>query len=229
MRSFASSLVCCIKSVIVEPMLYKTMLRQRTRHVPSSRLFRFQGMSIVVDRFVLWFNLKSKVKQNNFCIMHPHSAAQRHDPPTMIANSQEILMHHNAMCDDERFDRLLRTKVRIVLLETLLMVAHLSWWIAGEATVATTWTWHAHGIDRWWRSGSVGGARRTTVVLRSSPAESDSRVSDRVTLHLVDGHLGSVSLNELDKAAALSRRNLDVCYLAKSLEEGSQLILSHIA
>jgi len=146
----------------------------------------------------------------------------------MIANSQETLMHHNAMCDDERFDRLLRTEVPSVLLEALLMVAHLPWWIAREATIATTWTRHTHGIDRWRWGRSVRSACRSTVVLRSSPAESDSRVSNRITLHLVDGHLGSVSLDKLDEATTLTRRDLDVCYLAKPLEEGSQLILGNI-
>lgn len=148
----------------------------------------------------------------------------------MIANSQETLMHDNAMYDDERCNsKLLRTEVRVVLWEALLMVAHLSRWVTGKAAVATRWTWHAHRVDRWWWSRSVRSACRSRVVLRSAPTESDSRVPNRIPLHLIDGHLGSVSLNKLNKAAALARWDLDVCDLAKALEEGSQLIFSNIA
>jgi hypothetical protein len=38
-------------------------------------------------------------------------------------------------------------------------------------------------------------------------------------LHLIDGHLGGVTMNKLDKAATLAGRDLDVCYLAEPLEE----------
>jgi len=89
---------------------------------------------------------------------------------------------------------------------------------------------HAHGrIDRRWRRRAVGGASRARVVLRAAPAEAHARVADRVALHLVDGHLSSVTLNELDKAAALSGGDLDVGNLAEALEEGTELILGNVA
>lgn len=89
---------------------------------------------------------------------------------------------------------------------------------------------HAHlWVD--WRGWcrSVWSSGWTRVVLASTPAQTDSRVSDRVALHLVDGHLGSVTLNELDETAALSWRDLDVCYFAKALEERAELVLGHVA
>jgi hypothetical protein len=89
---------------------------------------------------------------------------------------------------------------------------------------------HAHGrVDWGWRRRAVRGASRARVVLRSAPAEADARVADRVALHLVDGHLSSVTLDELDEATALSGRDLDVGDLAKALEEGTKLILSDVA
>lgn len=38
-----------------------------------------------------------------------------------------------------------------------------------------------------------------------------------------------MTLHELDESTSLARRNLDVCYLAKSLEEGAELVLGDIA
>jgi hypothetical protein len=67
------------------------------------------------------------------------------------------------------------------------------------------------------------------VVLRSAPAESDPGVANGVALHLVDGHLGGVAVDKLDKAAALSGGNLDVGDLAESLEERAELVLRHIS
>jgi hypothetical protein len=46
---------------------------------------------------------------------------------------------------------------------------------------------------------------------------------------LVDGHLGCVTMNELNEATALARRDLDVCNFAKALEERPELIFSDIA
>jgi hypothetical protein len=69
----------------------------------------------------------------------------------------------------------------------------------------------------------------TRVVLRASPREADTRVSNRVALHLVDCHLGGVTVHKLDKAAALSRRDLDVSDLAEALEERAELVLSDVA
>jgi hypothetical protein len=89
---------------------------------------------------------------------------------------------------------------------------------------------HAHGgVDGWWRGRAVRGASRARVVLRAAPAEADARVADRVALHLVDGHLGGVALDELDEAAALSGRDLDVGNLAEALEEGTELVLGDVA
>ena len=90
--------------------------------------------------------------------------------------------------------------------------------------------WHAHGRVDWRRrSRAVGGASRARVVLRAAPAQTDARVADGVTLHLVDGHLGSVTLNELNKAAALSGRDLDIGDLAEALEERAELVLGDVA
>lgn len=90
--------------------------------------------------------------------------------------------------------------------------------------------WHTHRWVDWWRRcWTVWCASWTRVVLRTAPAQTDTRVADGVALHLVDRHLRGVSLHKLDEAASLSRWNLDVCYLPKSLEERAQLILSHIA
>ena len=89
---------------------------------------------------------------------------------------------------------------------------------------------HAWAKGNWWRwcraVRSTGWAR---VVLRATPAETDARVTDGVALHLVDGHLGCVALNELDETAALAWGNLDVCDLAKALEEGAKLVLGDVA
>jgi len=79
---------------------------------------------------------------------------------------------------------------------------------------------HAHGgVDWRWRRRAVGGASGARVVLRAAPAQTDTRVTNGVALHLVDGHLSSVALNKLDEAAALSWRDLDVGDLAEALEE----------
>lgn len=86
---------------------------------------------------------------------------------------------------------------------------------------------HAHVVRRR-GSRTVRGAD-ARVVLRPAPAEADARVADGVALHLVDGHLRCVPVHELDEAAALARRNLDVGDLTESLEERAELILGHIA
>ena len=86
----------------------------------------------------------------------------------------------------------------------------------------------SHGIVRRRGGGAVRGAN-TRVVLRSTPGEADARVPDGVPLHLIDGHLCSVAVNELDEAAALARRNLDVGDFAEALEERAKLVLSDVA
>ena len=89
---------------------------------------------------------------------------------------------------------------------------------------------HTHGrVEWWWRRGSVWSAGRTRVILGAAPAETDARVADGVALHLVDSHLGSVALDELDKSASLARRDLDVGDFTKALEEGAQFVLGNIA
>jgi hypothetical protein len=86
---------------------------------------------------------------------------------------------------------------------------------------------HAH-VVRGRRGGAVGSAN-ARVVLRTSPAEAHARVTNGVALHLVDGHLGSVAVDELNEAAALARRDLDIGDLTEALEEGSELVLSDVA
>lgn len=89
---------------------------------------------------------------------------------------------------------------------------------------------HSHvrvdGRGRSWAVGCSSGAR---VVLRATPAEADTGVADRIALHLVDGHLSSVALDELDETAAFSRRDLDVGDFAESLEERTKLVLGNVA
>jgi hypothetical protein len=86
--------------------------------------------------------------------------------------------------------------------------------------------WRINGRGR---CRTVGSASRTRVVLASAPAETDARVTNRIALHLVDGHLSSVALDELHETASLARRDLDVGDLAKALEERTQLVLGDIA
>lgn len=81
----------------------------------------------------------------------------------------------------------------------------------------------------WGRRCRTVGSTYTGVVLRTAPRQTDAGVANRVSLHLVDGHFSSVAVDELDKATALSGRNLDVGDLAKALEERAQLILGHVA
>ena len=90
--------------------------------------------------------------------------------------------------------------------------------------------WHTHvRVDWGWRRGAVWGSCGAGIVLGSSPAQADTGIADGVALHLVDCHLGGVALDELDEAAALSRRDLDVGDLTKALEEGAQFILGNVA
>lgn len=77
------------------------------------------------------------------------------------------------------------------------------------------------------RSGTVRGAD-SRVVLAAAPREANARVADGVALHLVDGHLSSMAVNELHEAAALARGDLDVGDLAESLEEGAELVLGNV-
>lgn len=86
---------------------------------------------------------------------------------------------------------------------------------------------HAHVVR-----GRRGRAVRGTyagVVLGTAPAETDARVSNGITLHLVDGHLGGVAVDKLDETAALARRDLDVGDFTEALEEGAELVLGDVA
>ena len=85
----------------------------------------------------------------------------------------------------------------------------------------------AHVVGRG-RSRAIGSTD-TGVVLRTAPRETDARVADRIALHLVDGHLSGMTVDELDEAATFARRNLDIGNLAETLEEGTQLVLGDVA
>ena len=98
-----------------------------------------------------------------------------------------------------------------------------------KVSIGVGW-WHAHALVLWWRwSRSVGGSSGTRIVLGASPREADTGVSDGVTLHLVDGHLSGVALDELDEATALSGWDLDVGDLPEALEERAELVLGDVA
>ena len=90
---------------------------------------------------------------------------------------------------------------------------------------------HSHGgvhrRRRW--SGTVGASSWAGVVLRATPAQTHPRVSNGVALHLVDGHLSGVALDELDETAALARRDLDVGDFTEALEKRTELILGNVA
>ncbi len=89
---------------------------------------------------------------------------------------------------------------------------------------------HAHRrIDRRRWGRAVRSAGRSGVVLTATPAEPDSGVTDGVALHLIDRHLCSMALYELDEAAAFARGNLDICNLPKPLKEGAQLVFRDVA
>jgi hypothetical protein len=88
---------------------------------------------------------------------------------------------------------------------------------------------HARAEDRWGRSRAVRSASRSRVVLRTSPAKTDTRVADGVALHLVDSHLRGVALDELNETAALARGDLDIGDLAEALEEGAELVLGDVS
>lgn len=89
---------------------------------------------------------------------------------------------------------------------------------------------HAHRReDRGRRCRAIGSASRARVILATAPRKADPRVSNRITLHLVDGHFGGMTLDELNKTAALSRRNFDVGDFAKALEERTKFVLSDVS
>lgn len=83
--------------------------------------------------------------------------------------------------------------------------------------------------DRRRRSRAVRSAGGARVVLAAAPGETDARVADGVALHLIDGHLSGMALDELDETAALPGGNLDVGDFAEALEEGAKLVLGDVA
>ena len=100
----------------------------------------------------------------------------------------------------------------------------------GKSAVVLGSGGHTHVGVHGGRRGSraVGAASRAGVVLRATPAQANARVTNGVSLHLVDGHLGGVALDELNETATLSRGDLDVGDLAESLEERAELILGDV-
>ena len=88
---------------------------------------------------------------------------------------------------------------------------------------------HGAGVDRWRWSGTIRSTGGAGIVLATTPAQANSRIANGIALHLVDGHLGSMSLDELDEAAAFAWWDLDVGDLSESLKERAQLILGNIA
>lgn len=94
-------------------------------------------------------------------------------------------------------------------------------------TVRARTTVRRHAVVGRRRSRTVRSTH-ARVVLRAAPRKADARVPNRISLHLVDRHLSGVTVDELDEATALSGGDLDVCYLAESLEERTQLILGHV-
>ena len=90
--------------------------------------------------------------------------------------------------------------------------------------------WHSRSLILWWWwRWAVRSASWTRVVLGTSPREAHARVSNWISLHLVDGHLCGVALNELDETTALSWWDLNVGDLSKALEEAAELILGDVA
>ena len=123
------------------------------------------------------------------------------------------------------------------LLKKLSVCISVDWLLASylhgskSASVAGVLRRHAHtrSEDWWGRSGTVGGTGGARVVLGASPAEADARVADWVALHLVDSHLSSVTLHELDETATLARGDLDVGNFAEALEERAELVFGDVA
>jgi hypothetical protein len=84
-------------------------------------------------------------------------------------------------------------------------------------SISMSW-WHAHGVVlRWWGGRAVWCASWSGVVLRAAPGETNTRVTNRIALHLVDGHLSSMTLDELNETTTLSWWDLNIGDLAKAL------------
>jgi hypothetical protein len=87
---------------------------------------------------------------------------------------------------------------------------------------------HARAVDRWRGCRAVGSTSGTGVVLGTSPAKANARVADGVALHLVDGHLGSMTLHELHEPASLAWWNLYIGDFTEALEERSELVFGDV-
>jgi hypothetical protein len=99
---------------------------------------------------------------------------------------------------------------------------------AAAHTAARTHAAGAAHVVRGRRSGTIG-CTNTGVVLRATPRQTNARVTNGISLHLIDGHLSSMTVNKLNESAALAGGNLHVGDLSKALEERTELILGHIA
>ena len=79
------------------------------------------------------------------------------------------------------------------------------------------------------RGSRAVGSADSGVVLGPTPGEANARVTNRVTLHLVNRHFSRMAVNELHEAAALARWDLDISNLPESLKERAKLVLSDIS
>ncbi len=100
--------------------------------------------------------------------------------------------------------------------------------IGAARTRRTTMRRHTTHV-MWGGRGRAVRCTYTGIVLGATPRQTNPRVTDRVTLHLVDCHFGRMAMDELHEAAALAGGDLDVGDLAKALEEGAKLVLGDVA
>lgn len=86
-----------------------------------------------------------------------------------------------------------------------------SLWVDGTKGAVRSLARNSHlGVYIRRRGRSVRSIRGTVTVLRTTPRKTDAGVANGIALHLGNGSLSRLTLNKLDKATALSRRNLDV-------------------
>jgi hypothetical protein len=78
------------------------------------------------------------------------------------------------------------------------------------------------------RSRTIRGTY-SRVVLRPTPGKTNTRISNGIALHLIDSHLSGMTMDKLDKATALARRNLDIGDLSEALEERTKFIFRDVA
>lgn len=75
----------------------------------------------------------------------------------------------------------------------------------------------AHVVRR--RGGRAVGGADARVVLRATPREADTRVANRIPLHLIYSHFGGMSVHKLHKTTTFAGGDFDVCDLSEPLEE----------